>query len=79
MTRKLFLYKCDTRGHDAQSAIGDWDEFFGQKQPASWGGVTTMAAPLSLKILREELQVDDLVLCWQTDLRGAVGLCRVRA
>jgi hypothetical protein len=34
-----------------------------------------MVSSLSLKILREEMQVDDLVLCWQTnEIRGAVGI-----
>ncbi len=37
-----------------------------------------MDSSLSLKILHEEMQADDLVLCWQTNkMRGAVGICLV--
>jgi hypothetical protein len=78
MTRQLFLYKCNSSGRAAQAGVGDWFEFFKQDQPSSWGGSETMDSSLSLKILREEMQVDDLVLCWQTNKkRGAVGICRV--
>lgn len=79
MTRKLFLYKCNTKGHAAQRAVGDWRDFFDQAQAGSWGGRSTMASPLSRKILRDEMNLVDLVLCWQTDLRAAVGLCRVES
>ena len=36
-----------------------------------------MASTRSLGILRTRMQVGDLILCWQTDRKVAVGLCRV--
>jgi hypothetical protein len=77
VARKLFLYKNNVSMGEAQTAWGDWYRFFEEKQPSRWGGEWTTNSHLSLKILREEMNVDDLVLCWQTDLQGAVGLCRV--
>ncbi len=77
MPRKLFVYKCNRPGTGPQLAYGDWQRFFGLRHPTDWGSDQTMSSPLSLKILRQEFSTDDLVLCWQTDLKSAVGLCRV--
>ena len=72
----LWIYKCNaSRG--GPLAAGDWDEFFAGPQPGLWGGSATMNSPLSLSILWKRMQPRDLVLCWQTNRRSAVGLCRV--
>lgn len=60
-----------------QVVAGDWSEFFGEPQPADWGGSETMGSASSLNFLWNEIKKGDLVLAWQTDQRAAVGLCRV--
>jgi hypothetical protein len=75
----LWVYKCNAARHAHQIATGDWDGFFAGPQPGEWGGSTTMASTNSLKILWQRMQPGDLVLCWQTDRKRAVGLCQVNA
>jgi Domain of unknown function (DUF3883) len=75
----LWVYKCNANEHSYAIATGDWDRFFAGPQPGEWGGSTTMASPASLDILWNRMQVGDLALCWQTNRRRAVGLCRVHS
>jgi len=71
------VYKCNATGHGPRVGFGDWDEFFARQQPAEWGGTVTMGSTKSRGILSNEMSRGDLVLCWQSDRRAAVGLCRV--
>ena len=70
----LWVYKCN-RSAESQ---GDWDEFFDCIVCGIWGGTWATTNSSSLKIIREEMQVGDLVLAWQSDKRLAIGLCRVK-
>jgi hypothetical protein len=70
---RLWVYKCNA----SSPAGGDWDAFFLGPQPGNWGGSESMSNPLSRIYLWDELAVDHLVLCWQSDRERAVGLCRV--
>lgn len=74
---RLWVYKCNAQNHEYQIAWGDWDDFFVGPQPGEWGGSGTIGSARSLDILWNEMQRGDLVLCWQTDRKRAVGLCRV--
>lgn len=74
----LWVYKCNA----TSSAQGDWDYFFdevGGQGEGEWGGTWCINNHASRKIIRERLQVGDLVLAWQTDKQAAHGLCRVAA
>jgi hypothetical protein len=73
----LWVYKCNTRGHAQQTSVGDWDEFFRMQHPNYWGGTDTMRSKGSLHILWHEMAIGDHILCWQSNRRAAVGLCRV--
>lgn len=73
----LWVYKCNATGHGPQVATGDWQDFFAGPQPGEWGGDITMRSASSLKILWTRMQPGDLVLCWQTDQRAAVGLAEL--
>lgn len=75
----LWVYKCNAVNHRESIAFGSWEHFFAQPQPTEWGGSMTMASKQSLRILWKEMQPGDLVLCWQTDKRQAVGLGRVHS
>lgn len=77
-TVPLWVYKCNA----TSSAQGDWDSFFddlGGDREGQWGGTWCINNHASRKIIRERLQVGDLVLAWQTDKQAAYGLCRVAA
>lgn len=74
----LWVYKCNADDHSPRIARGDWLEFFTHYEPGEWGGSTTMRSHTSLDILWNRMAVGDLVLAWQTNLRRAVGLCRVK-
>lgn len=71
----LWVYKCNAES----PARGDWQDFFNGPQPGHWGGTDCMASPRSLDIVWNRMQRGDLVLCWQSERRSAVGLCRVEA
>src|SRR6266545_5406345 len=73
---RLWVYKCNARNPPRRVVSGDWEDFFaGGTQ--EWGSTQTIGSAVSLRILREEMSVGDLVLAVQTDRRAAVGLCRV--
>lgn len=75
-TLRLWVYKCNAKA-DAQ---GDWNYFFDEMDgQGEWGGTWCINNHASRKIIRERLQVGDLVLAWQTDKQAAYGLCRVAA
>lgn len=72
----LWVYKCNA----TSSAEGEWDYFFDDVGgEGEWGGTWCINNHASRKIIRERLQVGDLVLAWQTDKQAAYGLCRVAA
>lgn len=75
-TPPLWVYKCNAKA-DAQ---GDWDYFFDEMDgQGEWGGTWCINNHASRKIIREQLQVGDLMLAWQTDKQAAYGLCQVAA
>lgn len=76
MTR-LWVYKCNARNQPHQTAYGDWSEFFADPGDGEWGGTWATANPASRRIVSERMKTGDLVLAYQTDLRAAIGLCRV--
>ena len=70
----LWIYKCNI----ASPHNGDWTYFFEELGGCSeWGGTWSIDSNASLQFLREEIQVRDLMLAWQSDRQAAVGLCRV--
>lgn len=71
----LWIYKCNIESLQN----GDWKVFFEREREGDgeWGGTWCIESKTSLKFLREEIQVRDLMLAWQSDRREAVGLCRV--
>jgi Domain of unknown function (DUF3883) len=73
---RLWVYKCNARNPPQRVVSGDWEDFFaGGTQ--EWGTTQTIGSAVSLRILREEMNVGDLVLAVQTDRRAAIGVCRV--
>lgn len=73
----LFVYKCNNDSAAGNAAYGDWEKVFGSKGETSWGGEWSTDKPSHKRIVREVMQVGDLVLAWQTDRKGAIGLCEV--
>ena len=66
------------RAADPPALGGDWNEFFASKtHPSQWGGTYITENAMSLKNIRSGMQPGDYVLAWQSDLRAAVGLCRL--
>jgi Domain of unknown function (DUF3883) len=74
---QLWVYKCNARGEEYQSATGDWAKFFRRPGDGRWGGEWSTKNPESLKIIRERMRPKDLVLCYQTDQREMVGVCEL--
>jgi hypothetical protein len=73
----LYVYKCRNDPYSGNSAYGDWDDVFSQSGPVKWGGAWATKHPTSLTIFESELQVGDLILAWQTDLKAAIGIAEV--
>jgi hypothetical protein len=75
---RLWVYKCNSRQHDAQIiSFGDWARFFAHDGPWEWGSTRWSRSNMSRKIIREEMHPGDLFLAWQSDRREALGLGRV--
>ena len=77
-TRRLWVYKCNPKGHERQSAIGDWDQFFDNPTDdhGRWGGTWGIKSPASRKIMLELIKAGDLILAYRSGAGEAVGLCR---
>lgn len=71
----LWIYKCNIKSEHR----GDWAVFFGagRRGNGEWGGTWSTDSNASRKRLFEDVQVNDLMLAWQSDRQEAVGLCRV--
>lgn len=65
-----WVYKCNARNLDYQSAYGDWSEFF-EKPGDHWGKEEWVPALV-------QLQKGDLILAYQTDRNELVGVVKVR-
>ena len=74
----LWVYKCNSKKAPKDPRWGDWTAFFDRPTGASrWGGTDTIFNVQSRSIIRNRLQLGDLILCWQTNRRQAEGLCVV--
>lgn len=79
MTRPLWIYKNNSRGHTHQWSTGDWREFYklaNGAQVVPWGNTAWMGSAAGRRAAFE-MRDGDLVLCWQSDRRVAVGLATV--
>jgi hypothetical protein len=66
-----WVYKCNSRGHKHQNAVGDWSTFFEEADPERrWGNVEYVPA-------LERLQEGDKILAYQTDRNELVGVACV--
>ena len=76
MTR-LWIYKNNARSHKHQLSTGDWERFFqlAKNAPKPWGS-SDYIGPANTKAVYA-MAPGDLVLCWQSDRRSAVGLAEV--
>lgn len=75
--RRVWLYKCNARGEKYQTGVGDWRDFFRRPGDGRWGGVWSTKNPKSRQIFSELMKPEDFVLCYQTDRREILGVCRV--
>jgi hypothetical protein len=66
----FWIYKCNTKEHPYQVAVGDWDDFFRFKRPQRWG--STEWIPGLIKA-----QPGDVIIAYQTNRNELVGLARV--
>lgn len=74
--QRLWIYKCNAK----EGVRGNWDYFFDNViDELDWGSTRddSIKSNASRKILRQEMQVGDLILAWQSDMKVAIGLCRV--
>ena len=74
---QLYVYKCKDDPYNDNNAYGNWGEVFDDPNPVRWGGVWATRNLTSIAIFRDELQVGDLILAWQTDESAAVGVAEV--
>ena len=65
-----WIYKCNFRNRDYQSAYGDWDEVFAGTASVKWGS-TGWIGELS------KARAGDTILAYQTDRNELVGLAKV--
>ena len=76
MTR-LFVYKCRNDPETRFSAYGDWESMvFEPNETTRWGGSW---ATNKKRLFEEEIKRGDLILAWQTDKSGAIGVCEVES
>jgi len=74
---RIWYYKTNSTNQPYQSGWGDWKRVFESRQPREWGGTWCTKHPTSRKIFEEDLRKGDLVVCYQTDRREILGICRV--
>lgn len=72
----LYVYKCRNDPNTENAAHGDWNSTLKRKSPFRWGGAWASRSRYS-KRLFEELTVGALILAWQVDQQGAIGVCEV--
>lgn len=71
----LFVYKCRNDPGTTNAAYGDWQSTLNRKAPFVWGGAWATRSAYSRRLFQDELAVGDLILAWQVDKQGAVGVC----
>ena len=78
---RLWVYKNRSYADVHQTAYGNWEGFFdeweSERKAVSWGGTWATALERQKRVFRYEIMKGDLILCWQTDRAGAVGVARV--
>ncbi|MDP9418657.1 MAG: DUF3883 domain-containing protein [Actinomycetota bacterium] len=74
---RLWVYKNNARQHHHQTSWGDWTEFFrvADGQPYAWGDSSGIGSANRRVIFT--MTIGDLVLCWQSDQRAAIGTASV--
>ncbi|HVL40315.1 MAG TPA: EVE domain-containing protein [Fimbriimonadaceae bacterium] len=75
---QLFVYKCRNDPQTHFAAYGDWETVFSSDANIRWGGSWATNSASSKRLFEEEIKKGDLILAWQSDKRGAVGVCEVR-
>jgi hypothetical protein len=73
----LFVYKCRNDPDTTNAAYGDWGSTLKRKAPFVWGGAWATRSAYSRRLFEDEVGVGDLILAWQVDKQGAVGVCEV--
>lgn len=73
----LFVYKCRNDPGTTNAAYGDWESTVKRKAPFVWGGAWATRSAYSRRLFEDEIGVGDLILAWQVDKQGAVGVCEV--
>jgi hypothetical protein len=66
----VWIYKCNSKGHEHQRTYGDWAEVFSTTR-AQWWGTTRVVPELS------NARIGDTILAYQTDRNELVGVARV--
>lgn len=77
---RLWVYRNNRRQQGELISSGSWPAFFQELATdgaIEWGSTEWIRSSESRKIIREELEVGDLFLCWQTDDRAAIGIARL--
>lgn len=65
-----WVYKCNSKNNDYQSAFGDWADFFSEYEESEWGSSEYVR---DLHLLKK----GDMVIAYQTDRNEIVGLAKV--
>jgi hypothetical protein len=76
---QLYVYKCRDDPETEYAAYGNWEDVLTSDEDTEWGGSWATNNPSSKRLFEEKIQPGDLVLAWQTDKCGAVGVCEVVA
>lgn len=66
----LWVYKCNSKGHEYQRDSGDWEYVFNSTRATSWGSTEVIPELAHAK-------VGDTILAYQTDRNELVGIARV--
>ncbi len=75
---QLFVYKCRNDPETGYAAYGDWEAVFSSDADIKWGGSWATNRASSKRLFEQEIKKGDLILAWQSDKHGAVGVCEVR-
>lgn len=77
--RSLWVYKNNAKGHAYQGSMGSWEDYFdlaGDGHAVPWGRTDWMGNAAGRNAAMR-MEAGDLVLCWQSDRKQAIGLAEV--
>ena len=78
---RLWVYKCNSKpANNGRAAYGDWEDLFdlpSSQQPVEWGGSWATNREYQKRVFKEEVEIGDLILAYQTDRQAGIGLTKV--